>query len=57
MCEILYRYHSTDCISEVSGYVDWIEVNGNRHDYMLIADPNRPEMYQGSMGEVVYIGK
>ena len=28
--DISYRFGSTDRISEVSGYVSWIEVNGNR---------------------------
>jgi hypothetical protein len=34
--EISYRFERTDCISEVSKYVDWIEVNGNREDLVRI---------------------
>jgi len=41
--EISYSFGSTDCISEVSRYVCWIEVNGNRDDVVRIPEANRQE--------------
>jgi len=37
------RFEGTDCISEVSWYVHWIEVNGNRDKLVWIPEGNRPE--------------
>jgi len=41
--DISYRFGTTDRISEVSSYVHWIEVNGNRDDLVRISDAYRPE--------------
>jgi hypothetical protein len=41
--EISHRFASTDCISEVSKYVYWIDVNGNRDDLVRIPEANWPE--------------
>jgi len=42
--EIWYRFERTDCSSEASGYIYWIEVDGNRDDCVRIPEANRPEM-------------
>jgi len=49
--EISYRFESTDCIREVSWYVYWIEVNGNRDDFMWILEANRPETGRDTYGQ------
>jgi len=43
MRKISFRLDSADCISEVSWYVYWIEVNSNRDDSMSIPEANQPE--------------
>jgi len=40
--EIQYGFKDTDCISAVSRYVYWIDVNGNRVDLGQIAEANSP---------------
>jgi len=40
--EISYRFESTACISEVSWYVDWIEVEVT-DDFMSILEANWPQ--------------
>ena len=44
MSGISHGFGSTDCISEVSWYVQFIEVNGNRDDFVSIPEGNRTEM-------------
>ena len=51
----IYRFECTDCISEVSWYVYWIEVNGNRDDFAWISEAYRPETHRDTYkGEVVW---
>jgi len=53
-CDTLYRFGSTDRTGEVSWYVCWIEVNGNRDDFVRIPEANRPETrHDTAEGEIV----
>jgi len=43
MRDILHGFESSDCISQISWYVYWIEMNGNRDGFVGIPEPYRPE--------------
>ena len=56
MHEISYGFETTDCFSEVSWFVSWIEVNSNRDDFVWIPEANRPETrYDTYEWEIIWI--
>jgi len=52
-CKMSYRFESTDCTSDVSWYVNWIEVDGNRDDLVWISEANWLETHCDTYDEIV----